>query len=156
MSGRRKSQSDRPSHEDAKAIRRAVQWLTKIGRLDPLQAAVANDLADILDGALTNRAVVNIRFVNCGRKRRPVNPVWTGADFDALDELWRARLPVTEIAERMGRKLDDVTNEIDRLGMWGSRARPRPAPGTTNYRHANDTLRKAKERFAARRREGAA
>ena len=61
-----RKEAQHPSHEDAAKIRRAVAYLTKIGRLDPLQSAVGEDLASILDEALKTGAILRVRVKNMG------------------------------------------------------------------------------------------
>jgi hypothetical protein len=114
----------RPSHEDSKAIRRAVTYLEKLGRLDELQRTVGNDIAAILDEALHTGATVRIRLANMGKPgvmrppvRRRSDDAWT----EAMDEAMRVRYyergqTFAQIAEAMGRTDESCRSRARRLG----------------------------------------
>jgi hypothetical protein len=114
----------RPGHQDAIAIRRVVAYLEKLGRLDELQRTVGNDIAAILDEALTTGAVVRIRIANRGNPgvmrppvRRRSDDAWT----EAMDEQMRVRYyergqTFAQIAEAMGRTDEACRSRARRLG----------------------------------------
>jgi hypothetical protein len=167
MSGRRKSQSDRPSHEDAKAIRRAVRWLAKIGRLDPLQEGVGRDLADILDGALRDRAVVAVRALNMGTppvqrerrvRRRGAGVEWSQGEMDMLARLYGDKtLTLADIGERITERYgvvrsgDACKTKAMALGITDAAA-PRAYPWRTRASGRKPTpLMEAARRLRERR-----
>jgi hypothetical protein len=117
-----------PSHEDSKAIRRAVAYLEKLGRLDELQSAVMNDGADILDEVLKTGAVVRVRLANRGNPgvmRPPVVRRSVDAWTEAMDEQLRVRYyergqTFPQIAEAMGRSAEACRTRARRLGWEAS------------------------------------
>jgi biotin operon repressor len=114
----------RPSHEDSKAIRRAVTYLEKLGRLDELQRTVGADIADILDEALKTGATVRIRLANMGKPGVMSKPVVRRSDdawTEAMDEAMRVRYyergqSFVQIAEAMGRTDESCRSRARRLG----------------------------------------
>jgi hypothetical protein len=124
----RKGDAASVGHEDVKAMRRVVAWLTKIGRLDDLQQAVAGDLATIAEEALTSRAVIRVRHANMGTPgvmrppvRRRSDDAWT----EAMDEAMRVRYyergqTFVQIAEAMGRSVEACRTRARRLGWEAS------------------------------------
>ena len=133
-----RKEAQHPSHEDAAKIRRAVAYLTKIGRLDPLQQAIGEDLASILDEALKTGAIVRIRRLNKGaspseQKRAAAREnlikarqkrfgraalEWTPAEDALLRELWGAtETSSDEIAERLDRPMRACQDRASTLGV---------------------------------------
>jgi 23S rRNA G2069 N7-methylase RlmK/C1962 C5-methylase RlmI len=160
----------RPTHEDAKAIRRAVAYLEKLGRLDELQRAVMADVADILDEALTSGAVIRIRILNQGtppseRKRQAARatlvkararkfvyaaPEWTSEENVLFRHLWaETDTPTGVIADRFGRTPTAVQNHATELGV---RRSPGYLARTTPLGRARLVIarRRAQEQLAQR------
>lgn len=164
---------ERVSHEDVKAMRRVIQWLKTIGRLDDLQHVVADDLANIADEALVSRGVISVRVKNLGtppsEKQRAIlgrarakkfgyaAPEWA-PDADArLRYLWgETATPALEIAEEFGRSLIAIRQRAGLLGVpRNALVEPRVHPRITPLGRARLVIARRRAAEALQAREAA-
>lgn len=143
----RKSYGITREHGDALAeIRKAIEG----GRLavDPSAAFILADVEEAVRAHAKNGAIVRIRAKNLGtppkeKMRRSgqrgtvveeyVQQMWSKTETELLERLWDEGVSVQKIAERLMRTTGSVEHKIEHLGLYRTRARPRPEEISNQY-----------------------